>query len=407
MTPFLQLILALAILIAAAKIGGWLSQKLNQPSVLGELLVGVLLGPTFLNLLHLPYFTDEHLPDFIDHAAEIGVLLLMFFAGLEIDLGEMLRAGKVALLAGVMGVIAPLILGPLTAIPFGYDTNAAIFIGVILTATSVSISAQTLMELGMLKSKTGVALLGAAVVDDVLGIVVLSLFVAVAGGAATGGAGAFALVLVKMAAFLAISIFVGLRFLPRITHWVDRLPIIEGTLAFVVVMMFLFSWAAEALGGVAAITGAFIAGVALARTGSHLKHKIEEGVRPLTYGFFVPLFFVGIGLETNARDIPVNLIPFVILILLVAIISKVIGCGLAGLVGGFSRREALQLGVGMVSRGEVGLIVASVGINNGIIGSDVFAVTVIVVLITTLVTPLLLRLAFRSDPTAPTAAPSA
>jgi Kef-type K+ transport system membrane component KefB len=256
----------------------------------------------------------------------------------------------------------------------------------------------------VLKSKTGVALLGAAVVDDVLGIVVLSLFVALAGGAAAGGVGAFAIVLLKMAAYLAISIFVGLRFLPRITQWVDKLPILEGTLAFVVVVMFLFSWAAEALGGVAAITGAFIAGVALARSHSHLKHKIEEGVRPLTYGFFVPLFFVGIGLETNAREIPVSLIPFVILILIVAVLSKVIGCGLAGLVGGFSRREALQLGVGMVSRGEVGLIVASVGMNNGIIGPDVFAVTVIVVLITTLVTPLLLRLTFRSEP--PPSAPA-
>lgn len=403
MTPFLQLILALAILIAAAKAGGWLSRRFNQPSVLGELLVGVLLGPTFFNILHLPYFTDEHLPDFIDHAAEIGVLLLMFFAGLEIDLSEMLRAGKVALLAGVMGVIAPLLLGPLTALPFGYETTAAIFIGVILTATSVSISAQTLMELGKLKSKTGVALLGAAVVDDVLGIVVLSLFVALAGGAA-GGAGDVVLVIVKMVAYLAISIFVGLRFLPTLAQRVDRLPIIEGTLAFVVVMMFLFSWSAEALGGVAAITGAFIAGVALAKTGSRLKHKIEDGVRPLTYGFFVPLFFVGIGLETNAREIPLNLIPFVILILIVAIASKIIGCGLAGLAGGFSRRESLQLGVGMVSRGEVGLIVASVGINNGIIGSDVFAVTVIVVLITTLVTPLLLRFAFRSDTPTPTEA---
>ncbi len=399
MTPVLQLMVALAILIGAAKLGGWASRRINQPSVLGELLVGVLLGPTVLNVLHLPFFPDEHLAETVHQLAEIGVLFLMFYAGLEISLSEMLNAGRVAVLAGVLGVIAPLIFGALVAIPFGYDLQHAIFIGVILTATSVSISAQTLMELNVLGSRSALALLGAAVVDDVLGILVLSLFVALVGtgGAASSGAAGIAWVLVRMTLYLAGAVYLGFWLLPKGVRWASGLHVSEGVLAFVVVTMLLFSYLAEVLGGVAAITGAFIAGVALSR--SEFKGQIESGIHALGYGFFVPLFFVGIGLLTNARVISLELLPFVLLITGVAIVTKIVGCGLGGLIGGFSRREALQLGVGMISRGEVGLIVATVGITSGIIGQEVFALTVIVVLVTTLITPLLLRAAFRNTST--------
>lgn len=401
MTPIIQLMVVLAILISAAKLGGLASRKLNQPSVLGELLVGVLLGPTVLNLLHLPIFPNAHLGEEIHHLAEVGVVLLMFFAGLEIDLGEMSRAGRVALLAGVMGVIVPLGLGALTALPFGYSLQAALFIGVILTATSVSISAQTLMELNMLRSRPGLTLLGAAVVDDVLGILVLSIFVALAGSGAAGGAGALEVlwVLLRMAVFLGGAIYLGFWLLPKGLRWASRLPISEAGLSFVIVMALLFAALSEIIGGVAAITGAFIAGAALSRSDQRL--QIEEGLHAIAYGFFVPLFFVSIGLLTDARTLTAEQLPFVLLIVLVAILSKILGSGAGALVGGFNRWEALQLGVGMVSRGEVGLIVATVGVNVGLIGPELFTVAVVVVLVTTLLTPPLLRLTFRERPATP------
>lgn len=395
MTPALQLMLALGFLIGAAKLGGLLSHRLNQPSVVGELLVGVVLGPTVLNVLHLPIFPDEHLSETVHQLAEVGVVFLMFFAGLEINLADLLHSGRVAVIAGTLGVIVPLLLGAATALPFGYGLSHALFIGVILTATSVSISAQTLIELGVLSTRPGLALLGAAVVDDVLGILVLSVFVALAGSGAAGGAGGAALlwVFARMALFLAGAVYLGFWLLPLGAEWVSRLPISAGLLAYAVVVALLLAVAAEALGGVAAITGAFIAGAALSR--SEVKGEMEESFHSLAYGFFVPLFFVSIGLLVNARAITPGQIPFVVLITLVAIASKIIGCGLGARLSGFNGREALQLGTGMVSRGEVGLIVATVGVTSGIIGAEVFALTVIVVLITTLVTPLMLRLAFR------------
>lgn len=406
MTPIIQLMLVLAILISAAKLGGLASRKLNQPSVLGELLVGVVLGPTFLNLLHLPIFPYEHLAEEIHHLAEVGVVLLMFFAGMEIDLEEMGQAGRVAILAGVMGVIVPFGLGALTALPFGYSLQAALFIGVILTATSVSISAQTLMELNMLRSRAGLTLLGAAVVDDVLGILVLSIFVALAGSGAAGGAGPLEVlwVLFRMILFLGGAIYLGFWLLPKGLRWASRLPVSEGGLAFVIVAALLFASLSEIIGGVAAITGAFIAGAAISRSDHRL--QIEEGLHALAYGFFVPLFFVSIGLLTDARTLTLEQLPFVLLIVVVAVISKILGSGLGALIGGFNRREALQLGVGMVSRGEVGLIVATVGVNAGLIGPELFTVAVVVVLVTTLLTPPLLRITFRGAMAAPDQVPT-
>jgi len=213
MTPILQLILELVIVIAAAKAAGLLSNRLGQPAVLGEILVGLILGPSVLNLPGWPFITDAHLAETIAHLAEIGVILLMFIAGLEVDLGQMRKAGRVVLLAGVFGVIVPLLMGLGTALPFGYDLTQAAAIGLLLTATSVSISAQTLLELRVLRSKEGIALLGAAVVDDVLVILVLSIFLSVAGG---GGGGLFGILILigRMVLFLALFSVLGWLFLP-------------------------------------------------------------------------------------------------------------------------------------------------------------------------------------------------
>jgi Kef-type K+ transport system membrane component KefB len=390
MSPFLQLSLALVIIILAAKAGGWVSVRLRQPAVLGELLAGLLLGPSLIDLLHQPFFEPETLGETVFNLAEIGVVFLMFVAGMEVDLGEMRHAGRVAIYGGVLGVLVPLLLGALIALPFGYDGQSAIFVGVILTATSVSISAQTLLELGVLRTREGIALLGAAVVDDVLVIVLLSVFLALTGGAA--GIGAVALVIANMLLYLALAGAAGWFVLPRLARWADRQPVSEGLAALVLVSALAFAWAAEVVGGLAAITGAFIAGVGLGR--SALRDKIEDKMHTITYAFLVPIFFVSIGLHANVREIAGPLLPFLIVLFIVAVVSKLIGAGLGARLSGFGNREALRVGIGMVSRGEVGLIVASVGVSEGIVSEEVFSAVVILVLLTTLVTPPLLRIAF-------------
>jgi len=399
MTPFLQLIFSLIIIIIGAKMGSWLANRLRQPAVLGELLVGLLLGPSVLNLMGWPILLNAHeshlLTETVFELAELGVVCLMFLAGLEIEPREMLQAGRVATLAGVSGVLVPLALGALIALPFGYQGNTALFVGMILTATSVSISAQTLLELGRLRSREGIALLGAAVIDDVLVILLLSVFVALAEGTASPSA---ALAVVgKMIAYLSVAILLGFFLLPRLAEWVHGQSISEGLAALVLVTALVFAWSAQVVGGLAAITGAFIAGVGFGR--SRLRDEIERNMHTLTYAFLVPIFFVSIGLKTNVRELTGPDLVFAMALVLVAIFSKVTGCGLGARLGGFTDRESLRVGMGMVSRGEVGLIVATVGVDAGLVKTELFSVVTFVVLLTTLITPLLLRLAFADKET--------
>jgi Kef-type K+ transport system membrane component KefB len=388
MSPFLQLSLALVFIISAAKAGGYLSYRLGQPSVLGELLVGIILGPSVLNILHLPFFTDEHLGEVIHQLAEIGVMLLMFLAGLELHLKDLGRSGKVAILSGTLGVILPLMLGIGVGLSFQMDFLSALFIGLILSATSVSISAQTLMEMNVLRSRVGIGLLGAAVFDDVLVVLGLSLFTAVVLSDATGPA-SILIVFVKMFAFLVSASVIGWLLLPKLSRKVTDFPVSQGLTAFTMVVVLLYGWGAEVIGSMAAITGAFLAGLMLSR--SPVRERIEHGVSILAYGVFVPVFFINVGLSANAREMGGENIWLFLAMSLVAILGKVVGAGAGAGLSGFERQDALRLGVGMVSRGEVGLIVAAVGINEGIIGQEVFSALVGVVIITTLLTPLLLK----------------
>ncbi len=403
MTPIVQFVLALAVILLAAKLGGYISVRLGQPSVLGKLLAGVVLGPSVLNFLHWPIFTDPTLEENIAHLAELGVIVLMFIAGLEVDVAEMRKSGRASTLGGVLGVIVPFVLGLLATRWFGYEWSTAVFVGLILTATSVSISAQTLMELDALRTRVGLTLLGAAVVDDVLVILLLSIALAVGSGG--GGPMDVALVVVKMVLYLVGAILLGVWALPRLARYIERLPISEPVVSVALIVMLLYAWAAEAVGGVAMITGAFIAGVLFGRT--YLRHSLERGMHALAYAFMVPIFFVSIGLEANLRLLTASLLWFTTVIVLVAIIAKILGSGLGVKLVGFSNVEALQVGIGMVSRGEVGLIVASIGIAAGAISEELFTVTVVMVLVTTLVTPPALRWALQRGqvtptPTAPT-----
>jgi len=402
MTSTQQFLLAICILIAAARLGALASRRLGQPPVLGELLAGVLLGPSLLDLFRLPWFTDPQLSASLMHLADLGVIFLMFLAGLEIDLGEMVRTGRASTLAAACGVAATVFLGAGAALLFGYPPPNAFFLGVVLSATSVGISAQTLRELGVLRRRESVALLGAAVIDDLFALLALSAFLALTGAAAGGGAGLVQVGL-RLAAYLLVVGVAGFLLIPRLTEWVEKLAIGQGLTSFVIVVVLLFAWAAETVGGIAAITGAFLVGLAFGR--SARRREIEHALTGMVYGLLTPLFFVSIGLAANLRALGASSWLFGLVLIAAVGMSKVMGSGLGAWWGGLTRGEAFRVGLGMISRGEVVLIVASVGLRLGLIGSAAFAVIVLVVLLTTVLTPLLLRWAFaRQQPAAPAAA---
>jgi Kef-type K+ transport system membrane component KefB len=390
MSIFLQLAFLIAVILLAAKAAGYLSVRLGQPSVLGELLVGILLGPSLLDLLHLPFIEGGKLGETIKELGELGVLLLMFIAGLELHLDELTRNTKVSALSGIMGVLAPVALGTGTGLLFNFGWESALFLGLTLGATSVSISAQTLMELRVLRTRVGLGLLGAAVFDDVLIILLLSIFLAVI----TGGTSAVGIlwILVKMILFLAASTAFGLYVLPKMVRITRRLPISQGVLSLAMVILLFYGVAAEVVGGMAAITGSFIAGLMFARCEE--KERLEQGVSALAYGLLVPIFFVSIGLEVNVRDLQAEVLLLTGVIIVIAILSKLFGSGLGARWAGFSWRESWQLGAGMVSRGEVGLIVANVGIGAGLVTGEEFSAIVGMVLASTIVTPPMLRALF-------------
>jgi len=400
----LQLLLLLAVVVSAAKLAGALANRVGQPAVFGEILIGLVLGPTVLNILGWPVFAtpaeasagSPALLPVLRDLSEIGVVLLMFVAGLETDIVGLRRVGKVALWSAFGGVVLPFVGGAAVAVAFGLPLYwQGIFVGAILTATSVSISAQTLIELGALRSREGLTILGAAVIDDVIGIIVLS--VVVAGARASAGGvdmSQIVIVAVRMAAFFVVAVMAG-RWLPHVFRWASALGVGQAVLAAAVVLAFLYAWTAEYLGGVAAITGAYIAGVLVAQT--EFKTQVDAGIHPLTYSMFVPVFFIGIGLQANGRELG-DRAAFAVVLVVVAIVTKAVGCGVFARLFGFTAKESVRVGVGMISRGEVGLIVAGYGLTNGLIDRNVFSASVIMVLVTTMVTPPMLRIVFPRRP---------
>ncbi|EKP94510.1 cation:proton antiporter [Thermaerobacter subterraneus] len=428
MPSFLQVAVLMALVITAAKGAGALSKRLGQPAVFGELLAGILLGPTLLDILHWPLFSDpQYLEHLVGDLAELGVIFLMFLAGLETDLQEMRKVGAAAFSGAAGGVALPFLSGTALGLAFGFPVYESIFIGTILTATSVSITAQTLLELGRLRSREGTTVLGAAVIDDVMGIVILSVVVALhqagmaaapladqaaaaagpegpAAGAGGAGLATVALILLRMAAFFAAALAAGRWVLPWLLRQAGRWPGTEPQFAMALVSGLLLAVAAEELGGVAAITGSYMAGVMLALV-PELKQAVEERLAILAYGFFVPIFFVNIGLEADlVQSVAASGPGFLVLILVAAVLGKIVGSGLGVRPFGFGWMEALRVGIGMVSRGEVALIVAGIGLQEGVISQAVFSVMVVMTLFTTLLTPILLRWSFGRAPGSPSGA---
>ena len=393
MSDFLQLITLIVIILLAAKLAGYLSTRIGQPSVFGELLVGVILGPSLLNLTGLSFVTNSHINDTITEIGEIGVMLLMFLAGLELHLKDLARNTKVAALAGILGVVVPVGMGILFGEILDMDFNHSMFLGLALGATSVSISAQVLIELKKIRSKVGLGLLGAAILDDILVILLLSSFVAVL--SSSGGAASILLVFVKMLVFFALSLALGIWGLPAITRFTHKLPISQGVTTLAIVMLLFYGIAAELLGGMAAITGAFLAGLMFGRTPE--KAHIEHNIQSMAYAFFVPIFFISIGLSVDLRTVDLNSIWIILGISAIAVAGKLIGSGAGALMAKFSVREALQMGIGMISRGEVGLIIAKIGLDTGFLSNELFSSIIAMILITTVITPPLLRASFSKD----------
>ncbi|MDQ0173601.1 cation:proton antiporter [Paenibacillus tundrae] len=376
----MEFILSLALILIFTKLAGDLSVRLGQPSVLGKLIVGVILGPALLNWVPKS--------DFVHYMAEIGVLLLMFIAGLETDLEQLKKNWKAAFAVAVGGVILPFIGGYGAAIGFGMSQTHALFFGLLFCATSVSISVQTLKDMNQLSSREGTTILGAAVVDDVLVVVLLAVMMSLLGTGA--GDISISLLIGKKLLFFVIIIAAGWFLVPRIMKWMEPLKVTETVITAGLIICFGFSYFAEWM-GVAGIIGAFAAGIAISQTS--FKHEVETKLEPIAYGIFVPVFFVSIGLNVQFDGVG-SQIWFIVVISLIAIVTKLLGGGAGALLTGFDRKSSLAIGSGMISRGEVALIIASTGLASGLLDSEYFTSVVIMVIITTLVTPPLLKITF-------------
>ncbi len=375
---------SLAIIIIAAKLFGICARKINVPQVVGEIIAGLLIGPSILG------WVDN--TAFISQMAEIGVILLMFSAGLGTDLKELRQTGTVALLLACAGVLVPLIGGTAYYMIFynvrsfsSPDFIEAVFVGTIMTATSVSITVETLKELGFLKSRLGTTILSAAIIDDVIGIIVLTFVISFRDPSVRISA-----VFVQTALFFIFAIGVGFvayklfQVVDKRYPHTRRIPIAGLALCFAM------AYIAEALFGIADITGAYVAGIILCSISDsdYIARKMDIN----SYMLFGPIFFASIGLKTDLADFSLSMLWFSIGFMIVALAGKVIGCTLMALACKFNFRDSLTCGVGMMTRGEVALIVAQKGLSVGLISPVYFSAVILLILVSSILTPVLLKL---------------
>lgn len=380
----------LAIIIIFAKLFGILARKLKAPQVVGEIVAGLLIGPGILGLVQQS--------DFLLDMAEIGVVLLMFSAGLETNLKELLKTGPKAFLIACAGVFVPLLGGALLYMgfygtaPWGSEAfYKAVFVGVILTATSVSITVETLKEMGKLKGKVGTTILSAAIIDDVIGIIVLTFVIGFKNPDSNPGK-----VVLNTVLFFAFALVVGfiiyklIKFLDNKYPHTRRIPIIGLALCLA------FAYIAERYFGIADITGAYVAGIILCsiRDSEYIAEKMDIN----SYMIFGPVFFASIGLKTNLNNMTGSLVLFSACFVLVGLITKIIGCGLMSRLCGFKGMECVKIGVGMMTRGEVALIVAQKGLSVGLLTPEYFASVILLIIISSISTPIILKLLYSRTP---------
>ncbi len=372
---------ALAVILLSTNVFGTASRRISLPTAVGSLGAGIILGPSVMGVVNET--------DFLIKTGEIGVIILMFRSGLETDIGQLRANGKAALVTAVMGVIMPLAGGTLLCLAAKPEEAfiKALFTGVTLTATSVSITAETLREAGKLKTPVGTAILGAAIIDDIIGIVVLTAITGMSGEESVS----VVMVLIKILLFFIFVFIIGLMAIigKMIAERVRRRRRIA---VYALAFCFAMSFCAEEFFGVADITGAYFAGIVLCSFG--ISSYIDDSIDSLGYLFFTPIFFACIGIRTDLRALgnEPSVIAFALILLAVAVATKIIGCGASAYLCGFNKREAVSIGLGMVSRGEVALIVAQKGLDSGLLDTSLFPAVVFMVIVTTLITPVLLKI---------------
>jgi Na+:H+ antiporter len=374
-------LLDIAIILLFANMGGYLSHKLKQPAVLGQIIAGLILGPSILSLVKST--------EIISHLAEVGVILLMFIAGLETDIDDLKASSKSSTLIALGGVMLPLGLGVLAILLMKPQANLTegLFVGVILTATSVSITVEALRDLQKLRTKQGIGILGAAIMDDVVGIILLTLVVGIANPSEGNG---LLLVIGKILIFFIIAAGVGIAFSKILTKYAHIFNKHNRILSSALIFCFLMAFIAEEM-GVAAIIGAYFTGVVFSTT-PH-RNKVSHEIQKIAYSIFTPIFFINIGLSVQLHNAG-TAIGLSIVIILAAIIGKVVGCGLGAKLSGFKGIESVQVGIGMIPRSEVALIVTNLGLKLGVIGNDIFTSIILMVLVSTIITPPLLKIMF-------------
>jgi len=398
------LLVALALLFARAL--GFLFYKIKQPAVIGEIIAGIILGAIVILIFSGQkfYFFDFELPlPFLDFhwsafeiLAEVGIIFLLFISGLETQLKKLKKTEKSSTFVAIGGVIIPLVLGFLSGLLLGFTIQESIIIGLILTATSVGVTVRTLMDLHFLDTEVGTTILGAAVIDDVIGIILLafalgieSLFDAVSIG-------------LRIALFFLIFLYLGLKVIDKILALGEKIHLPKAFLSLSLAILLLYSFFADKA-GISGIIGAFVAGILI---GQNVRSsKINDDVKAIGYGFFIPIFFVYTGARlwegTNADISSYGLIfIFAVVIIFVAIIGKIIGCVFGAKISGMSNIESIQVGIGMIPRMELALIIVTTSISNGIIvgnaAHNILLVTIIMTITTTLITPILIKATFKS-----------
>lgn len=382
-------LISIVLILVSTRLGGLVSRRLKMPEVLGALIAGVVLGPVVLNLVH---FTDD-----IRLLANLGVIMLMFLAGLETNVEEFKKAGLTSFGIAIAGIIVPLVLGTLGAYLFFDDFWENVFVGVILTATSVSITVETLKELGKLNTKSGINILGAAVIDDILGLILISVVLAVSQSsgaeAGTGAVGAMPIVfvLLKIFAFCVVSVAGILILPPFLNRFIEGKKPGRAMLTFAIAFALFMAYIAEEL-GIAAITGAYICGLILSLV-SH-KEYLEKNIKSISSGFLSLIFFASVGIEAEVNGLNSKVVMITAVMFILAVMGKFVGCGIAARMLKLSRNESMQIGAGMISRGEVAIITANIGLQKGIISEEIFLPTIIVVILTTVITPVLLKMTF-------------
>lgn len=371
----------MSLLMAVALAGYLIAYRINQSAVVGIILAGIVVGPSLLGLVT---YTD-----FVSSLAHLGAVVLLFTIGTEFSIKEIAKVRY--LVIGLSGVIIPAIGGFFTAEAFNFDFKAAIFIGTALTATSIAITANVLREMGKLQTEAAKAIIGIAVVDDVLAL----LFLSMAEGIVSGDISAVSLLITagKAIGFIVVGIVVGKLILARIIARLDRTALCskypESIFIFAIMAAFFYALAAE-LFGLSAIVGSFLAGASFADVKLKNGEIFKEGAEHLQV-IFASIFFVSLGVIMDIHYITLDILWLVLALSGVAIITKIIGCGVPARLYGMNNKDSLIVGVGMVPRGEVAMIIALIGLNQGLVDQGVYSALILVSLITTIIPPLIMR----------------